>query len=333
MCCTFGDLTDVQWWRELQLPVRTVIGRDGRLHRDTPEWLSGDAAATAYAELAGKTTFSAREAMVGAAARVRRPRGRAHADDRGWRTSTRRATSRSRSSRPGSGTSATAAATPRCASEMVARGAEIDWIPTHMQHRYDNWVERPQRRLADLAPALLRHPVPGLVPARRRRRARLRPPAPPERGRAAGRPVDPGAPGLRRGPARQAGRLRRRPRRDGHLGHLVADAPDRRRLGARRRPAGSGSSPTDLCTHAHDIIRTWLFSRVVRAHYENHARPVVARADLRLHRRPRPQEDVEVQGQRRRPDRHPRQVRRRRRPLARRDRPARASTRRSTSRR
>ena len=49
---------------------------------------------------------------------------------------------------------------------------------------------RPQRRLADLAAAVLRHPVPGLVPARRRRRARLRPPAAAPRGRAADRPVD-----------------------------------------------------------------------------------------------------------------------------------------------
>ncbi len=64
MCCTFGDLTDVTWWRELNLPVRTVIGRDGRLTRETPEWLAAPAAAEAYAELAGKTTFSAREAMV-----------------------------------------------------------------------------------------------------------------------------------------------------------------------------------------------------------------------------------------------------------------------------
>ena len=39
MCCTFGDLTDVTWWRELQLPVRTLIGRDGRMSRETPEWL------------------------------------------------------------------------------------------------------------------------------------------------------------------------------------------------------------------------------------------------------------------------------------------------------
>ncbi|RYJ06276.1 MAG: valine--tRNA ligase, partial [Actinomycetales bacterium] len=35
-CCTFGDLTDVQWWREFQLPNRTVIGRDGRILREVP---------------------------------------------------------------------------------------------------------------------------------------------------------------------------------------------------------------------------------------------------------------------------------------------------------
>ena len=57
--------------------------------------------------------------------------------------------------------------------------------------------------------------------------------------------------------------------------------------------------PMDLCTHAHDIIRTWLFSRVVRAHYEHHRRALVARDDLGVHRRSRPQEDVEVEGQRR----------------------------------
>ena len=62
-CCTFGDLTDVQWWRELQLPVRTVVGRDGRLLRD-PGMAGGQKAAAAYDDLAGKTTFSAREAMV-----------------------------------------------------------------------------------------------------------------------------------------------------------------------------------------------------------------------------------------------------------------------------
>ncbi|MBJ7529386.1 MAG: class I tRNA ligase family protein, partial [Nocardioides sp.] len=55
MCCTFGDLTDVTWWRELDLPVRTVVGRDGRFLRETPEWLASEPAAAAYADLAGKT--------------------------------------------------------------------------------------------------------------------------------------------------------------------------------------------------------------------------------------------------------------------------------------
>ena len=31
MVCTFGDLTDVIWWRELDLPVRAIVGRDGRI--------------------------------------------------------------------------------------------------------------------------------------------------------------------------------------------------------------------------------------------------------------------------------------------------------------
>ena len=31
MVCTFGDTTDVIWWRELGLPTRTLVGRDGRL--------------------------------------------------------------------------------------------------------------------------------------------------------------------------------------------------------------------------------------------------------------------------------------------------------------
>src|SRR3954469_17669748 len=64
MVCTFGDLTDVLWWRELDLPVRSVVGRDGRLLRETPASLAAGPAASAYAELAGKTTFSAREAVV-----------------------------------------------------------------------------------------------------------------------------------------------------------------------------------------------------------------------------------------------------------------------------
>ncbi|GHO55330.1 valine--tRNA ligase [Ktedonobacter robiniae] len=31
MCCTFGDSTDVRWWRTHQLPLLAAIGRDGRM--------------------------------------------------------------------------------------------------------------------------------------------------------------------------------------------------------------------------------------------------------------------------------------------------------------
>ena len=40
MVCTFGDVTDVTWWRELSLPMRPIIGRDGRLAAAPPDGLS-----------------------------------------------------------------------------------------------------------------------------------------------------------------------------------------------------------------------------------------------------------------------------------------------------
>src|SRR6478752_5254431 len=67
MCCTFGDLTDVLWWRELQLPTRSVITRSGRLQAETPEWIGSHEGMRLYdAELSGRTTFAAREAVVAA---------------------------------------------------------------------------------------------------------------------------------------------------------------------------------------------------------------------------------------------------------------------------
>jgi len=64
MICTFGDLTDVIWWRELDLPNRTIIGKDGRIVADAPDVIRGEKAKAAYAELAGKTVFSAKAKIV-----------------------------------------------------------------------------------------------------------------------------------------------------------------------------------------------------------------------------------------------------------------------------
>ncbi|MGH9273244.1 MAG: class I tRNA ligase family protein, partial [Acidimicrobiales bacterium] len=59
MICTFGDTTDVTWWRELDLPIRAIVGRDGRLVPDPPRGIDTDNSRGAYAELAGKTVKQA----------------------------------------------------------------------------------------------------------------------------------------------------------------------------------------------------------------------------------------------------------------------------------
>ncbi|HEX4465997.1 MAG TPA: valine--tRNA ligase, partial [Solirubrobacteraceae bacterium] len=69
MVCTFGDLTDVTWWRELSLPVRSVLAPDGRLAEvpwGSPGWESVDLerARMSYAELAGRSINQARRRIV-----------------------------------------------------------------------------------------------------------------------------------------------------------------------------------------------------------------------------------------------------------------------------
>ena len=114
----------------------------------------------------------------------------------------------------------------------------------------------PQRRLAHLAPALLRRAVPGLVPPRRARPAGLRRAAAADRGRSCRSTRAATCPtGFDETPARRARRLHRRPRRHGHLGDLVALAADRRRLGGRRGPLAAAlalrPAPAGARDHPH----------------------------------------------------------------------------------
>ena len=141
MVCTFGDSTDVTWWRELSLPTRTVMGRDGRL-RPVPwgeeGWASDDpaGAAAAYAELVGRTATQARtrvvELLAEAGALVGEPKPITHPVkfyERGERpleiVSSRQWYVR----------------TLELRERLLARGRELRWHPPHMVHRYEAWVE------------------------------------------------------------------------------------------------------------------------------------------------------------------------------------------------
>jgi valyl-tRNA synthetase len=69
MVCTFGDATDVQWWREQSLPLRQIVGPDGRLapvRFGTDAYPSRDPekANAAYAALQGRTVKEAQKAIV-----------------------------------------------------------------------------------------------------------------------------------------------------------------------------------------------------------------------------------------------------------------------------
>jgi valyl-tRNA synthetase len=135
MICTFGDTTDVVWWRELDLPVRSIIGRDGRLLPTAPDAV----AESPYSELAGKTAKQAQKRIVEMLAEsgdlVGEPKPITHPvkffekGDRPLEV----VTSRQWYIRNGGRD-----AGPR--EELLKRGQELHWHPAHMQARYDNWV-------------------------------------------------------------------------------------------------------------------------------------------------------------------------------------------------
>ncbi len=140
MICTFGDLTDVIWWRELALPTRAVIGRDGRFTEEAPEWLDSDRARQAYARIARKAAGGARNQMVEmlteSGEMLGEPRPISHPVkffEKGDKP-LEIVTSRQWYIRNGGRSDDLKA-------DLVARGSELDWHPGYMRHRYDNWVE------------------------------------------------------------------------------------------------------------------------------------------------------------------------------------------------
>jgi valyl-tRNA synthetase len=139
MICTFGDVTDVVWWRELDLPNRAIVGFDGRIIAEAPEAITSDEGRAAFAELAGKTVFSAKQAVVEqlrtSGDLIGQPKAITHPVkfyEKGDRpleiVSTRQ------------WYIANGARDERLRGVLLERGRAIDWHPDFMRVRYENWV-------------------------------------------------------------------------------------------------------------------------------------------------------------------------------------------------
>lgn len=135
MICTFGDTTDVTWWRELDLPARPVIGRDGRLLPDPPPGVPRPA----YQELAGHTVAQARERVVallraagdlaGEPVPITHPVSFYEKGDQPLEIVTTRQWYLRNGGRD-----------PRLRAALLARGRELSWHPEWMRVRYESWV-------------------------------------------------------------------------------------------------------------------------------------------------------------------------------------------------
>ena len=271
MICTFGDLTDVVWWRELDLPTRPILGWEGRIIRETPPWITDPSAREAYERLAGATVFTAKERMVELLTEsgdlVGEPKPISHPVkffEKGDKP-LEIVTTRQWYLRNGGRDLA-------LREQLLARGAELDWHPAHMQVRYNNWVEGLNGDWLVSRQRFFGVPIPVWYPVDANGEPNYDAPIVPSEDIL---PVDPSA----EAPTGFAEDQRGKP------GGFIGD-PDIMDTWAtssltpqiaggweRDTDLWSRVFPMDLRPQAHEIIRTWLFSTVVRAHLEDGTLP------------------------------------------------------------
>ena len=266
MICTFGDTTDVTWWRELDLPTRACMARDGRFEAETPPWLTTDRAKEAYSRIARKAAGGAQIQMVELLREsgdlIGEPRPLQHAVkffEKGDKP-LEIVTSRQWYIRNGG-------RSEELKADLVARGDEVSWHPSFIQHRYTNWVEglngdwlvSRQRYFGVPIPVWYHLDAEGNPD-------HSRPIVPDE----AELPIDPQAqcpPGFTEDQRGVPGGFAGDP--DIMDTWATSSLTPEIACGWEDDPAlFEATFPMDLRPQGHDIIRTWLFSTMVRSHYE-----------------------------------------------------------------
>ncbi|GAA5192749.1 valine--tRNA ligase [Rugosimonospora acidiphila] len=257
MVCTYGDATDVTWQRELRLPIRSILGRDGRfLDADLDTSAVG---AEFYATLVGRSVAQARREIVARLAETGRllgePRPIRHPVkffEKGDRP-LEILTSRQWFIR-----------TLAHRDELLAAGRRLRWQPEFMRRRYEDWV---YGLTSDWLISRQRYfgvPFPVWYPLDEQGEPRHDAPILPD---TSALPIDPQTdtpPGYREADRGRPG---------GFAGDTdVMDTWATSSL-TPRIAGGWGEDddlwrrvyPMDLRPQAHDIIRTWLFTTLVRA--------------------------------------------------------------------